>query len=200
MLASKTAFSKESFNSEDEANNVTFCCPCEPRPKMLTTFGISSFDNSLKSRGDSPAKPEWPAKNIWPSGASPVSKCLSDLHQMNRCPSIRPNAGSQLHVLDDVGVGGWLCSAFFSFNSRAPCHLAFHSLSRRAWRFVIANFSRYFSPRRRASQKYVLRKSSSVGMDRNKFSSGLPLSVDDDSSVATSFCAVFFLGCAMNLM
>ena len=53
ILASKTAFSEESLNSEDKANNsIPFCSPCEPQPKMLTTFGFgfSFFDNSLKSR------------------------------------------------------------------------------------------------------------------------------------------------------
>lgn len=128
MLASKTAFSKESFTSEKGTKNVTFCCPCGPRPKMLTTKGTSSFDNSRKSSGDRPARPECPAKKICPRGASPVSKCLSDLHHMKRCPSIRPKAGSQLQFLDEIVVD---CSAFFSFSSRAPNHLAFHSFSRR---------------------------------------------------------------------
>ena len=52
ILASKTAFSEESLNSEDKANSIPFCSPCEPQPKMLTTFGFgfSFFDNSLKSR------------------------------------------------------------------------------------------------------------------------------------------------------
>lgn len=199
MLAAKTAFSRESFTPEDDASRVSFCWPCVPLPKILTTDGISSFANSLKSSGDRPARPEWPAKNICPSGASPVSKCFSDLHHMKRCPSMRANAFSQLQFLDESVDED--CSGFFSFNWRVPCQLAFHSFSSRVWRFEMANFSRSLSPRRRASQKYVLRKSSSVGMLRNKFSNGLPLFSESKSSSAfSSLCIVFFLCGALNLM
>ena len=105
------------------------------RPNMLTTYGISSFDSSRKSSGDSPAKPECPAKNICPSGASPTSKCLSDLHQMKRCPSMRPNTGVQFQFRDENGT---VDSGLFSLSFRAPCHLDFHSFSRRFCRFVFA--------------------------------------------------------------
>ena len=47
----------------------------------------------------------------------------------------------------------------------------------------LTNLSRSFSPTRRDSQKYILRKSSSVGMERNKFSNGLPVFADSSSSV-----------------
>jgi len=135
ILARRTLFSKESFTSELGVKNVTFSWPCELRPKMLTTNGISSFDSSRKSSGDSPANPEWPAKNICPIGASPMSKCRSDLHQMRRCPSIRPNTGVQFQFLaEDKTVD----SGRFSLSFRAPCHLDFHSFSRRVCRFACA--------------------------------------------------------------
>ncbi len=96
--------------------------------------GISSSVNSRRSSGDRPAKPECPAKKIWPSGDSPVSKCFSDLHQMKRCPSMRAKIGSQLQLLlfeDSDAV-------FLSLIFRIPCHRAFQRLSRRDFLFDIA--------------------------------------------------------------